>query len=615
MKKRKKEKNKAKKITIYKITGILLIISSLLLLGVILYINILPIKYLLIVIGILLVINIVCNFFLFRKKVKKKPKKVFAIISLIFSIIFLIGTFFIFKTFGVLDNMSQNTKEYTYHVMVLNDSNYEKIEDIENKTLEYYNDNSEAITKAISTLSNVVKTENTEVDNLEELAASLLTKQVEAILVEDSQKTILDAASGVETSNDLLGNFDSETKIIYTFKVTAKVETKEVNVTKDVFNIYISGMDEYGEVSEVSRSDVNIIMTINTKTKQILITNIPRDYYVQLSGTSGYKDKLTHAGIYGINTSIKTIEELLDIDINYYFKVNFSSLQNIVDALGGVEVYSEYTFQSYNGYNFTKGYNEVDGKAALAFVRERHSFLDGDNQRGKNQQAMIEAIFRKCTDPSIITKYNSLLNSLKDSIITNMPTKSITSLAKMQLKDNAKWTITSNSLQGTGSSEYTYTYPNQLLYVTVQNSDSVEEAKALINKVFNDETLEASYNDTSSNVHSVTKSSINKTTTTNNNTNTNTNTNTSNNNKPTTTTPSKEEPTTCDPGYIKDENGNCVVEEPSTPEPVVCDPGYHEENGECVPDQINKPEEGTTCEEGYIKDENGNCILNEEIKE
>lgn len=227
MKRRKKEKNKAKKITIYKITGILLIISSLLLLGVTLYINILPIKYLLIAIGILFVINIVCNFFLFRKKVKKKPKKVFAIISLIFSIIFLIGTFFIFKTFGVLDNMSQNTKEYTYHVMVLNDSNYEKIEDIENKTLEYYNDNSEAITKAISTLSNVVKTENNEVDNLEELAASLLTKQVEAILVEDSQKTILDAASGVETSNDLLGNFDSETKIIYTFKVTAKVETKK----------------------------------------------------------------------------------------------------------------------------------------------------------------------------------------------------------------------------------------------------------------------------------------------------------------------------------------------------------------------------------------------------
>lgn len=184
----------------------------------------------------------------------------------------------------------------------------------------------------------------------------------------------------------------------------------------------------------------------------------------------------------------------------------------------------------------------------------------------------------------------------------------------MQLKDNAKWTITSNSLQGTGSSEYTYTYPNQLLYVTVQNSDSVEEAKALINKVFNDETLEASYNDTSSNVHSVTKSSVNKTTTTNNNTNTNTNTNTSNNNKPTTTTPSKEEPTTCDPGYIKDENGNCILEEQTPSEPVVCDPGYHEENGECVPDQIDKPEEGTTSEEGYIKDENGNCILNEEIK-
>ena len=269
-------------------------------------------------------------------------------------------------------------------------------------------------------------------------------------------------------------------------------------------------MDEYGKVSEISRSDVNMILTINPKTKQILMTNVPRDYYVQLHDTTGYKDKLTHAGTYGVDTSIKTLEDLLGIKLDYYFKVNFSSLENIVNALDGVDVYSEYDFQSWNGYNFTKGYNHVEGKAALAFARERHTFTDGDNQRGKNQQALIEAIFRKCTSSSIITKYNSLLDSLQDSMITDMPMKSMTSLAKMQLRDNASWTITSNSLTGTGSYDYTYTYNFQELYVMVPNEDSVTEAKEKINKVASGEKLESSYGKDASDVHSVSKSQVSK---------------------------------------------------------------------------------------------------------
>ena len=269
-------------------------------------------------------------------------------------------------------------------------------------------------------------------------------------------------------------------------------------------------MDEYGKVSKVSRSDVNMVITVNPKTRQILLTNIPRDYYVQLHDTTGYKDKLTHAGNYGIDTSVATIEDLLGIKINYYIKVNFSSLVKIVNALGGVDVYSEYDFQSWNGYNFTKGYNKVNGKQALAFVRERKTFNQGDNQRGKNQQAMIEAIFRKCTSPSIVVKYNSLLNSLEDSMITDMPMKSIKKLAKMQLVNNQKWTITSNSLTGRGSMEYTYTYGYQSLYVTIPDDDSVNSSKELIAKVTNGEMLESSYDSDSSNVHSVSKSTVYK---------------------------------------------------------------------------------------------------------
>lgn len=506
---KKKNKDKKKKLNGYKIVGILLIISSLILLGVILYIDILPIKYLAIVAGVLFLINLVLDFFLFRKRVKKKPKKVSTVFALIFSIIFLVASFFIFKTFGILDDMSEEYKTYTYHVLVKNDSNYQEIGDISGKTLGYYNNNSNATKKALEKLSKTVQTENESYGNLDSLGISLLNAENESILVEESQKTKLDNA-GSSNENSSLSGFADQTRVLYTFKVTVKVESKDVDVTKDVFNIYISGMDQYGEVSEISRSDVNMIITVNPKTKQILITNIPRDYYVQLHDTSGYKDKLTHAGNYGIETSVTTIEDLLGIDINYYFKVNFSSLVNIIDALGGVEVYSEYDFQSYNGYNFTKGYNSVDGKAGLSFVRERKTFTDGDNQRGKNQQAMIEAIFRKCTSPSIITKYNSLLNSLKDSMITNMPMKSITKLAKMQLKDNASWTITSNSLTGIGSYDYTYTYPYQELYVMNPDEESVSKAKEMISKVANGEKLESSYDSDLSNVHSVTKSSVSK---------------------------------------------------------------------------------------------------------
>lgn len=502
-----KNRNKKNKINGYKIIGMLFMICSIILLGVVLLANILPIKYLSILIGVLFLLNIIINFFLFRKKIKKKPRKFFTFLALLLSVIFLGGSFYIYKTLGLLNDMSQDYKEYTYYVLVKSDSKYQKINDIESKDLGYYNDKSDRIKKALGTLSKKVKTTNEGYANLETLGSDLLNIKIDSILLEESQKIKLENA-GSSSDNTSVPGFKDKVRTIYKFKVKIPIKSDGVNVTKDVINIYISGMDEYGTVSKVSRSDVNMIVTINPNTHQILLTNIPRDYYVQIHDTTGYKDKLTHAGIYGLDTSVATIEDLLDIDINYYFKVNFSSLVNIVDALGGVDVYSEYDFQSWNGYNFSKGYNRVDGKAALSFVRERKTFNTGDNQRGKNQQAMIEAIFRKCTNPSIIIKYNSLLNSLSDSMITDMPMRNITGLAKMQLRDNAKWTITSNSLTGTGSSEYTYTYPYQALYVTVADEESVKLSKEMIKKVTDGEVLESSYNGDSSNVHDVTKSTV-----------------------------------------------------------------------------------------------------------
>ncbi len=519
----KKRKNRKKGMTCYKVTGILLMISSLLLFAVVftsMY-DMLPIKYLLIFTGGLFLFNLIIDFFVFRKKIKRKPKKFFSIIALLFSVIFLAISFFVYKTFGVLEDLTEQFKTYTYHVVVRDSSEYQDIKDIEGKSLGYYNDNSDSTKAALVTLKEkYVTTENESYGNLESLGSDLLNKKVSSILVEDSQKIKLDNAGTSNKEGNAVKGFKDKTRILKTFKVKLKAASDNTNVTKDVFNIYVSGMDEYGKVSKVSRSDVNMVITVNPKTRQILLTNIPRDYYVQLHDTTGYKDKLTHAGNYGIDTSVATIEDLLGIKINYYIKVNFSSLVKIVNALGGVDVYSEYDFQSWNGYNFSKGYNKVNGKQALAFVRERKTFNQGDNQRGKNQQAMIEAIFRKCTNPSIVVKYNSLLNSLEDSMITNMPMKSIKKLAKMQLVNNQKWTITSNSLTGKGSMEYTYTYGYQSLYVTIPDEDSVKLSKELIAKVTNGEILESSYDGDSSNVHSVSKSTVYKSSTTNNTTTT-----------------------------------------------------------------------------------------------
>ena len=221
-----------------------------------------------------------------------------------------------------------------------------------------------------------------------------------------------------------------------------------VDVAEEPFTIYVSGNDSYGEVTlEEGRSDVNILLTVNPNTRQILMTTTPRDYYVELPFGEGCWDKLTHAGNYGIDCSMQTLERLYDVEIDYYLRVNFSGFESIVDALGGVEVYSDYAFTSlHSGYYFDVGYNSVDGAEALAFVRERYAFEEGDVQRGKNQMAMIRAIMDKATSPAVISGYLSLMDSVSDSFITNMPKGSISDLVKMQLNEGGSWNIVSNSV-------------------------------------------------------------------------------------------------------------------------------------------------------------------------
>ncbi len=517
---RKKDKNKnrdkdnKKKGLFYKIIAILQIVFSFILIGFIVVIDILPFKYLSCIIGGLLILDIIIFLIMFKSRLKKGIKKFFCIVSILLSMVFAIASIYLYKTYGVISSLIDSDYEiYNYSVMVLKDSKYNTIGDLKSKSLGYYETKGKENALVLDKIKGF-STVNEKYTNLNTLGTDLLDKEIDAIVVEANHKSVLEDDSDSNEYNELK-DFKSKTKVIYTFSIKVKKDdtSKDVNVVSEVFNIYISGIDTYGKVSSVSRSDVNMVVTVNPKTRQVLLTSIPRDYYVQLHDTTGYKDKLTHAGIYGTDCSIKTIEDLLGIDINYYYKVNFTSLIDIVDALGGVNVYSSESFRSWNGYNFSKGYNKVDGKAALAFVRERHAFAIGDKQRGKNQQALISAMINKCISPEILTKYTSLLNSIKGSIITNMPTKTMLSLIKMQLKNNVPWTITSNSLDGTGSYAYTYSYNYQQLYVMEPSEESVNTAKEMISKVINGSVLDSSYDDSDTTVHSVTKSKVYKSTT------------------------------------------------------------------------------------------------------
>lgn len=271
----------------------------------------------------------------------------------------------------------------------------------------------------------------------------------------------------------------------------------DIQVKNEPFSVYLSGIDVYGDVSKKSRSDVNIIATVNPETKQILLTTTPRDFYVEIPGVSkGQKDKLTHAGIYGVDASIRTLEKLYDTEIPFYARINFTSLIEIVDKLGGVDVYSEYAFKTGTDagkvMSVSKGMNHFDGKEALAFSRERKNLPGGDNQRGKNQQAVITAMIKKMVSPSMLIKANGIIDSVSGNVETNMSKKQIQSLIKMQLSDGGSWNVYSVAAEGTGAKSSCYSSGSTLLYVTKPNQGSVEKIKDLINRVENGEILEGS---------------------------------------------------------------------------------------------------------------------------
>lgn len=258
----------------------------------------------------------------------------------------------------------------------------------------------------------------------------------------------------------------------------------EPSEDNDSFVMYLSGIDTYGEVSARSRSDVNILAVVNTKTKSVLLLSTPRDYYVDYSVTGGAKDKLTHAGIYGVDASIDALERLYEVDVNYYLRVNFTGFTQIIDALGGVDVYSQYDFTA-GGREFYQGYNTVNGTEALSFARERYSFDEGDIQRGRNQMEVIRAVIQKAASSSLLTNYASVMDAVSGSFETNMSQEKIAELVRMQLSDMSSWNITTYTATGQVSSGETYSAPGEILSIVIPDENSVQEAKNMINSILN----------------------------------------------------------------------------------------------------------------------------------
>lgn len=441
--------------------------------------NMLPIGYLVVIAIALLIFTVFIAFMLCKKK-GIVSKVIFSILAIGIIVVYSYGINYLSETETFIEEMTTEIVETEdYYVITLKDSEYgtlEKLNDINVHTFMSGEDFTDVKSDVLSKTLVYFKDD----ESLSELSTNLLNKKIYAILVSSSQYEML---------KDETPEFAAKTKIINTSTHTIK-RVEEVEEEKDEkytiksgsFNVYISGIDTSGRISNVSRSDANIIATVNLNTRTILLTSIPRDYYVTLHSKKK-KDKLTHSGIYGIKETYKTVEDLLDININYYVRVNFTTMEKIVNALGGITVKSDYTFTTETGFSFVKGENYLNGAEALAFSRERKSFASGDRQRGLNQQAVIKGIIDKAMSPAIIKKYTKILKAVSGSFQTNITNDEISSIVKGQLNDLAGWTIQSNTLDGKGSYGNTYSGGSTQLYVMIPNETSVVNGMKKINKV------------------------------------------------------------------------------------------------------------------------------------
>lgn len=464
---------KHNKMSFGKYLSIFLLIVSVLVLLLVYFINVLPLEYFIVLVILVFITDLFAIMLLLSKgrirNVIGILLTIILLILMIFGITYELNTLDFLKQFGFNSYKTEN-----YNVIVLDSSEYDELEDLNNLSIAHLDlDTHKGLQNAVTDIKKEIKFTSLVGEDISDLTEMLESDETSAIILESAQLSI------IEEENK---EFYDSIRIIWSTDVEIEIAKigESVDVTKDSFNILISGIDTYGSITKVSRSDVNILVTVNPSTHSILLTSIPRDYYVLLPEFNEY-DKLTHAGIYGIETSVSAVENLLDTTINYYIKVNFTSLIDIVDALGGITVESNYDFTTQDGYHFTKGTNELNGKEALSFARERKAFADGDRIRGQNQELILASLINKAMSASIITNYVDLLNALDDKFVTNITDEEITDFIKKQISEMPSWNINAISLDGSNAYDYTYSYKSQKLYVMKPYEESVLNAKEQIN--------------------------------------------------------------------------------------------------------------------------------------
>ena len=418
------------------------------------------------------------------------------VLAVIMIVILAFGGFYINKTRSAISNISGETTEVTQMaVYVMSDDAADSVEATAGYTYGILSSlDRENTDGAVAHLNSQFGTEvqTKEYAGLTELADGILNGEVNAMLLNSGYLSVyedMDGYTDFSTKIKEVGTVDVESTIQSAEESTPIEPITTANGGK-VYTIYLSGIDTRGEMTAKSRSDVNIIATVNTDTHEILLVSTPRDYFVPLSISGGAPDKLTHAGIYGIDVCMDTLGMLYDIDINYYFRINFGGFVKVIDALGGITVNSDYDFDSKNilGYHFNKGENYVNGEQALIFARERYAFQEGDRQRGKNQMEVIRGVVKKALSPEILTSYSSILSSLDGCFGTNITYEEIAQILQQQLTNGGDWTIVSYSVNGTGATEKPYSM-SQKAYVMVPDYNTVDKAKSLMEKVRNGEVV------------------------------------------------------------------------------------------------------------------------------
>lgn len=477
-----------RKLPIYKAIGYILlliyVLAAVCLLFFVFALGMIPTQYIIIAAVVMAIFAVI--FAIMHER--KIPSIIASVLTVILTAVYVIGAVYIGKTNNTISDVT--TAEVQTDVVsmyVMDDDPAQTVNDAANYEIGIMSSvDRENTDKTIDSIESQLGSQLNiqEYNTMFDLADALKSGEVGAIIINEAYVGII---GDVENYEWMTTDIRQITTVEHAVESSPEADAEVSDETQNTFVMYLSGIDTYGGISARSRSDVNILAVVNTDTKNILLLSTPRDFYVDYSVTGGAKDKLTHAGIYGIDASIDALERLYDIDVNYYLRINFTGFMDVIDALGGISVYSDYEFTVNNVKTFQKGYNDVNGREALAFARERYSFADGDYQRGRNQMEVIRAVINKAASSSLLVNYTSVMDAIAGSFETNMPRSQIAALVRMQLSDMAQWNITSYTSSGQSMYAETFSMPGQDLYVIVPDENSIAEAKEQINAVLSGE--------------------------------------------------------------------------------------------------------------------------------